>query len=208
MKTCIYCGEENDESEFSDEHIWPDALGGDALPNFWRTDDVCRKCNSLSGLYVDGAFIKGWAGGAERATGALEYLPVNDPGRAVLPLNYIGKLPDPNIPVDEVAEYWAGPCGANVFHFRPADEGDRWATYASGDPRKMKKAATAGRAYIALTSSDSFWVLASLASFRAHFKKATLFVTNASIPPEWTAFKVPRDGLCKDAAVGIPGARP
>ena len=194
MKTCIYCGEEKDESEFSDEHIWPDALSGDALSNFWRTDDVCRKCNSLSGLYVDGAFIKGWAGAAERATGALEYLPVNDPGRAVLPLNYIGKLPDPNIPVDEVAEYWAGPCGANVFHFRAADEGDHWATYASGDPRKMKKAATAGRAYIALTSSDSFWVLVSLASFRAHFKKATLFVTNLSIPPEWTAFKNPDPG--------------
>jgi hypothetical protein len=69
MKTCIYCGEEKNTDEFSAEHIWPDALGGDDLPDFWRTDDVCQKCNNLSGLYVDGAFVKGWAGGAERATG-------------------------------------------------------------------------------------------------------------------------------------------
>jgi hypothetical protein len=191
MKTCIYCGEEKNPYEFSDEHIWPDALGGDDLPDFWRTDDVCQKCNNLSGLYVDGAFVKGWPGGAERAMGALKYLSVNDPGRAVLPLNYIGKLPDPNIPAEEVAEYWAGPCGANIFHFRRADDGDRWATYAGGDPRKMKKGATAGRAYIALTSTDSFWILVSLASFRAHFKKAALFVTNLTIPPQWTAFKEP-----------------
>jgi hypothetical protein len=62
MKTCIYCGEEKNPYEFSDEHIWPDALGGDDLPDFWRTDDVCQKCNNLSGLYVDGAFVKGWPG--------------------------------------------------------------------------------------------------------------------------------------------------
>jgi hypothetical protein len=60
MKTCIYCGEDKGASEFSDEHIWPEALGGDHLPDFWRTDDVCEKCNNLSGLYVDGAFVKGW----------------------------------------------------------------------------------------------------------------------------------------------------
>ena len=73
MKTCIYCGEEKNPYEFSDEHIWPDALGGDDLPDFWRTDDVCQKCNNLSGLYVDGAFVKGWPWGAERARGAVDF---------------------------------------------------------------------------------------------------------------------------------------
>lgn len=191
MKTCFYCGEDKDASEFSDEHIWPDALGGDYLPDFWRTDDVCQKCNNLSGLYVDGAFIKGWAGAAERATGANEYLAVNNPAAAVIPLNHIGKIPHPNIPDEEIGEYWAGPCGANTFHFRPADDDDRWATYAGGDPRRRKKAATAGRAYIALTSIDLFWITVSLFSFRAHFKKSALFVTNLEIPPQWTWLRNP-----------------
>ena len=97
--------------------------------------------------------------------GAHEYLSVHDPRKAVLPLNYMGKLVDPKIRADEVGDFYVGPCGANVFHFRPSDEADDWKTYVGGDPRRRNKGATAGRAYIALTSADQFWVLVSLASF-------------------------------------------
>jgi HNH endonuclease len=48
MKTCIYCEKEQPDDAFNDEHIWPEALGGDHLPNFWRSDDVCTKCNNMS----------------------------------------------------------------------------------------------------------------------------------------------------------------
>jgi len=83
MRRCIYCDRDKDDSEFTDEHIWPDGLGGDYLPkDVWRTDDVCGKCNNLSGLYVDGGFIKGWAGTAERFTGANEYLKRPSPRRS------------------------------------------------------------------------------------------------------------------------------
>jgi ribosomal protein L30 len=59
MKTCIYCDREKADGDFSDEHIWPDALGGDFLPpEIWRTNDVCGQCNSLSGVFVDGSFIR------------------------------------------------------------------------------------------------------------------------------------------------------
>lgn len=41
MKSCIYCGEQKSFDQFSDEHIWPNALGGDYLPHdVWRTDIV------------------------------------------------------------------------------------------------------------------------------------------------------------------------
>jgi len=74
MKTCIYCAMKNADDEFSDEHIWPDALGGDFLPaDVWRTNDVCRRCNSLSGVFVDGAFIRSWLGNAERSSGARDH---------------------------------------------------------------------------------------------------------------------------------------
>jgi HNH endonuclease/integrase-like protein len=92
MKTCIYCDQEKADDEFSDEHIWPDALGGDFLPpETWRTDDVCRRCNSLSGVFVDGSFIRSWIGNAERATGARDYLkPTLTAPLGVLPLDYMG----------------------------------------------------------------------------------------------------------------------
>lgn len=185
MKLCIYCNPEKPDGEFSDEHIWPDALGGDYLPpSVWRTDDVCGRCNNLSGLYVDGSFIKSWAGAAERATGAFEYLSRASLGNAIVPLNFHGQLPEVPVSQGELAEYWSGPCGANIVHIRPADTADDWSAYAGGDPRAKKLAA--GRAYLALTSDNPFWIAVSLNSFRAHFRKAQRFVTNAGVPPEWS----------------------
>jgi len=150
MKTCIYRSEEKNAKEFSDEHIRPDALGGDFLPDFWRTDDVCQRCNSVSGVFVDGAFIRSWMGSAERSTGARDYLDVNHADKAILPLNFIGKIQDIPIADDEIAEYWAGPCGANIVHFRPSDNDVLWNTYVGGDPRALGKRTKAGRAYMAL----------------------------------------------------------
>jgi HNH endonuclease len=185
MRRCVYCNQDKADEEFSDEHIWPDALGGDDLPaDLWRTDDICRGCNSLSGLYVDGSFIKSWAGAAERATGALEYLCRASLGIASLPLNFHGQLQDIPVSGGEIAEYWSGPCGANIVHIRPGDESDDWAAYAGGDPRAKKLAA--GRAYVALTSENPFWIAVTLNSFKAHFRKAERFVTNAEVPREWS----------------------
>jgi hypothetical protein len=188
MKTCIYCAKDKPDEEFSDEHIWPDALGGDFLPEFWRTDNVCRTCNNASGLYVDGSFIKSWIGNAERATGAREYLSSENLG--ALPLDYHGRLPDLETEPHQMVEFWTGPCGANIVHIRPADQDEVWSSYAGGDPRVKKVGA--GRAYIALTSAEPFWIIAALKSFKSHFRKATRFVVNMEMPPEWLkSFSIP-----------------
>lgn len=183
MRRCIYCDRDKDDGEFTDEHIWPDGLGGDYLPkDVWRTDDVCGRCNNLSGLFVDGGFIRGWAGTAERFTGAYEYLKRPSPG--VLPLAYMGRLPDADCADSDIAEFWLGPCGAHIVHIRPQDTQDDWSAYAGGDPRAKKLAA--GRAYLSFTSEQPFWVVASLNSFRAHFRKASRFIVNAAVPSQWS----------------------
>lgn len=185
--TCFYCGLDKPRSEFSDEHIWPDALGGDYLPRFWRTDEVCAKCNSMSGVFVDGTFIRGWAGSAERGHSAQEYLSLTEPLRTALPLNYFGRSTDPNIHPDEVADWWVGPCGATIVHFRPKETEALWSPYLGGDPRAKK--ARVGRAYIALASATEFWILAALGSFKQHFKRAKRYTVNIVPLPEWTAFE-------------------
>jgi HNH endonuclease len=181
VKKCVYCGQDKPLAVFSDEHIWPDALGGNLLDPFWRTEDVCERCNNLSGLYVDGAFIKSMFGSSERAIGAWEYIDVAKPSTVILPLYYLGQLKSSAIAADEIAEYWAGPCGASILHIRPADVDDQWATYAGGNPRARKIAP--GRAYMALVSKHPFWVQVSFNSFRAHFKRARRTVTNVQFNP-------------------------
>ena len=183
MRACIYCGEEKPKKEFSDEHIWPNALGGDFLSRaVWRTDDVCQRCNSISGVFIDGAFIRSWIGQSELSNGAHEYLAGGGDATA-LPLDYPGPILGVPLPKGHVADFWAGPCGANIIHIRPDDGDDHWTVYAGGDPRGRK--AKAGRAYMALTSEEEFWILVSLESFRRHFDRAERIVVNAKIPPDW-----------------------
>jgi hypothetical protein len=90
MKTCIYCELDKPDELFDLEHIWPCALGGNALPDLWRTDDACKKCNNTAGLFVDGSFIKSWLGSAERWVGARQYISPDRPAAAILPLKYEG----------------------------------------------------------------------------------------------------------------------
>lgn len=187
LVTCFYCGFDLPRSEFSDEHIWPDALGGDYLPRFWRTDDVCARCNSMSGVYVDGAFIRGWAGSRERGHDARMYLSLTEPLKTVLPLDYLGKLTDPAIPSGDVADWWAGPCGATIVHFRPEETSDLWKRYLGGDPRAKK--AASGRAYMALASNTEYWLLGAFGSFKKHFKRAKRYIVTPGLPPNWTAFE-------------------
>lgn len=188
VRVCIYCGLEKPDDDFSDEHIWPDALGGDFLPHdVWRTDDVCRSCNSLSGLFVDGSFIRSWMGQAELSSGSFEYLAGNGKPAAI-PLDYLGPIQNLSVPDGHIADYWSGPCGANIIHIRPDDGDEQWTTYASGNPKAKKS--KAGRAYMALNSENEFWVMTSLLSFKRHFNRAERFIVNADFPSEW-AFKKP-----------------
>ena len=182
MKQCIYCGKEKPAKEFSDEHIWPQSLGGDFLPDFWRTEDVCGICNNMSGVFVDGAFIKSFFVMAERTSDALDYLDPEKP-TGILPLNYLGIIQNIATQKDEVADYWVCAPGANVIHFRKSSEDDTWDTYAGGDPRRQSKKSKAGRVLVSFTSPEPYWVLTALSSVKRHFAKAEKFVTNLELPP-------------------------
>ncbi len=188
MKTCIYCGRGNNEDEFSDEHIWPDALGGDFLPPFWRTDDVCGRCNNASGVFVDGAFIKDFFVAAERSFDALDYLDPDKP-TGILPLNYLGMIQNITTQEGEVADFWVCAPGANIVHFRKSNEEGTWDVYAGGDPRRQSKRSKAGRVLVALTSAEPYWVYTALSSVKHHFAKADKFVTNLQLPPNANHFR-------------------
>jgi hypothetical protein len=55
---CLYCDKEKEADEYSLEHIFPDALGGSLFSEVFKTRRVCERCNSISGLFIDGPFIK------------------------------------------------------------------------------------------------------------------------------------------------------
>ena len=188
MTVCLYCENEKPDGEFSDEHIWPDALGGDWLPAFWRTSEVCQTCNNMSGLFVDGAFIKSWVGNAERWSEGI-YAESKNPKKVTMSLAYLGKVS--NVPIEQgnIAEYWTTACGANIVHIRTDDKEELWSFYAGGDPRMSNRRSKAGRVYVALTSQKAFWIVSTLMSVKLHFKKAERYIVNMDVPDHWTEFK-------------------
>lgn len=51
-KACIICHELKNESDFNDEHVIPDSLGG-----YYHTYKVCKACNSELGHKVDSRLV-------------------------------------------------------------------------------------------------------------------------------------------------------
>lgn len=160
---CVYCADSRDNQNLSLEHIWPKALGGAQGGELFRTDRVCKTCNNLAGIWVDGAFLKGWFTNVEIAT-SREFIDPKVPGP--LPLVYMGL--DEEFPVEPgyICEYWAGPAGEHIYHTHTEDD-DRWFGFGGGDFIKRKK--NAGRVYLYLTSDVPYWVVTALKSFLAHF---------------------------------------
>lgn len=158
--TCIYCAGRTGDPEMTLEHVWPRALGGDDTPALFKTRDVCRTCNSRTGQWVDGAFIRNFFVSNERGMGAHEYLDPSRPGPA--PLVYFGF--DTEFPTDsgQVCERWLGLAGEHIYHVHQADD-PRWEVFAGGDMIRRGRI-DPGRVYVFLTSPTEYWALTALHS--------------------------------------------
>jgi len=176
---CSYCLRSKPAAEMSDEHIWPEGLGGDPLGWPWRTSKVCGLCNNLAGQWVDAAFIKSWFGSHERHSGVEDYLDPAAPQKAVAPLIYMGVVEHEELKTEEVGEVWLGSAGDTILHVRPKHEA-AWSTYAGGKP--SKKRSESGHAYLAFASPSQFWAHVTLWSFQRHFKFATRTLANSNMP--------------------------
>lgn len=175
-KNCLYCGKDKPIAEFSLEHIFPDSLGGSLCSDLFKTRRVCQRCNNLSGLFIDGPFIKSWFRNNHDAVASRDYLTL-DSQDSTLPLIYMGEIRAIST-TDEVCESWLGPCGEHVYHFHQRDD-ERFATYLGGDPIARQK--DTGRAYLALTVTHPWWISLALRSFKAHFRRARRYALNFSI---------------------------
>lgn len=168
--SCIYCDGRKNNPRMTLEHIWPQSLGGAVAPELFISDKVCESCNNHAGLWVDAAFTKSWFITNE---GAMEYRAYLDPEKpGIVPFTYIGldkEFPDEP---DHICERWIGQAGEHVYHIHLTDE-DKWYGYAGGDVIRRKK--DTGRAYLILTSQNTYWALTALLSFASKFKGCRLF---------------------------------
>lgn len=182
---CIYCLSEKDDSEFSLEHIVPQSMGGGKLLDYslLKTDRVCRRCNSLCGLFVDNACLKSWLN--YNAKSQSEW---NLSGYAEVSPAYMGlvKLLSSE---DEVCDYWLLPKGSQVFCFYPKEE--KYLAHAGGNPINRHRGT--GKAILILSEAaakDLEEVKRTINSFCAFFSAYEKYVYNFEIENHEEIFSV------------------
>lgn len=174
-KQCIYCGRREHAAKFSLEHIFPDAFGGTLCNELFKTRNVCQNCNSLCGIWVDAPVIKNWFSQNVSFKAALEFVDLEK--GSILPLSYMGIL-DELSSVDIVCEYWLGPCGDSIYHFRNKSD-ERFESIVGGDFIGIQK--NPGTAYLFTATNNPEWVRTVLFSFKSQFKYSRRISCNLSV---------------------------
>jgi HNH endonuclease len=163
-RKCLYCDQEKSVAEFSLEHIFPDAIGGSIFSDVFKTRDVCKRCNSICGLFIDGLFIKNFFSQHDRANSYLSFVNFDCP--VALPLHFMGVLVDSPAKENEVCEVWFGPHGGIVYHIRQKAD-SRYDTMIGGNPIDTKK--NGGTVFIFAQHPDLYWNEVLLLSCARHF---------------------------------------
>ncbi|BAQ75229.1 predicted protein [Pseudomonas sp. Os17] len=165
MGHCIYCRKDKDDQEFTLEHVIPQFLGGAHAPDFLKTREVCKSCNSNLGLFVDASFEKNWiVSNWLRESSSAFYDKDKPVGVSLLCMGNTDLCP-PELPENHVCEMWLGPLGEQVFWLRPHDE--RLSAYVGGNPRTMKSTET--RAYFLFSENTQQDPLKTWLSFEQAF---------------------------------------
>lgn len=179
VRQCIYCGIHKPKQDFSLEHIFPDAMGGNIAPELFKTRAVCRQCNSTAGLFVDGPVIRSWIGKNAEASAYLDFVNLANP-ESWAPFHYIGQEHASRFGDNEVCEIWVGACGEHVYHIHQKDD-DRYDSYVGGNP--INRRSDPGRAYLFLTNRDMQKIGLAIRSFARQFKKASRYAGNFDLLP-------------------------
>lgn len=190
MKTCLYCKNEKEDAEFSQEHVLPRGVGGNLINNPFSIKDVCAKCNNLCGLFVDGPFIKSWFINNYRSQIAQKYCHLTS--ETVLPLSFMGEFKEFNYE-DKICELWLGPAGDTIYHFhKPYPEEDT-PHMVGTPPTAYKKNLDPGFVFIFIRANNPVWHPTIIFSTIFNFKKSILYLGNGQ-KPNLTQFKeVPKE---------------
>lgn len=180
MRQCLYCTQVKEESEFSEEHVLPQAVGGNLSPtNPFKTSHVCQRCNNLCGLFVDSGFIKNWFTQAGRTGDALRYLSLDND--TILPFYYMGEMQELRFQ-DKICELWLSPAGDRVYHFhQPYPEVEHMPILVGPAPT-IRRQIDYGFAFIVIASTNPQWIATTLRSFALQFENSDCYLANGPTP--------------------------
>lgn len=180
MRICLYCNQEKNESEFSEEHVLPQAVGGNLSPtNPFKTPDVCKRCNNVAGLFIDTGFIKSWFTHAARSEEARRHIRLDQ--NTIFPLSFMGPIPE-LAHEDKICDFWLGPTGDSIYHFHSPYEEVQNMPVLVGPAPNLRQSVDPGFVFVFLVPSNSVWWIPILRSIILQFKNSALFLANGNAP--------------------------
>lgn len=182
MRKCLYCNKPKKEDEFSQEHVLPRGVGGALTPvNPFSVDDVCKRCNSICGLFIDAPFIKSWFIKNQRASNAKRFVKLDK--STVLPLSYMGIIDQLEFK-NKICEFWLGPTGDTIYHFHETYPQEEHMSPIVGPPPSLKKSdIDDGFVFLYIRSNNPDWHPTIINSLIANFSNSTLYLGNGPTPP-------------------------
>jgi len=194
-RICIYCSKRTAAADFSLEHLIPQFMGGNAACPDAATRDVCRRCNSLCGRFVDAPVARGFFQNSID-NGAWQHCIRFDAAAGnVFPLIYLGTCAEIAFNDNEESEVWLAPDGGAIWHIR-ARQTDDFATMAGGDPYLGRKDQSS-RVYSFNASVHPYWINSNFKSVLAHFNDEPIFLgADTDIERQLTAKRTP-GALCR-----------
>ena len=177
-----------DHDDFSQEHIIPQFMGGSGECATAVTNDVCKKCNSIFGRFVEAPVARGYflrSIEQQAWAGCFDY---NANEGNIYPLTYFGKSQEIQFGADEEIEVWLGPDGGTAWHVH-AKQSDDFNALAGGDPVLRRKDQTS-RVYSFNASEHPYWILSNLKSVASHFTEEPIFLgADSDIEPTLSSLR-------------------
>lgn len=192
MLICAYCGKEKSDEEFTQEHVIPKAIGGNLFPdNPFLLNNVCKRCNNVSGTYIDGPFIKSWLTQNSRAENLYKYADISK--NPILPLVYMGPCHELSYE-DKICELWLGPTGDTIYHFHLPYPDEPQISPMVGVPTYVgNNEIDYGFAFLFIRSNNPIWHPTIIYSFINQFNKSTVYLGNGPVPEGGPFSKIPRE---------------
>ncbi|MDF3813299.1 MULTISPECIES: HNH endonuclease [Rhodopseudomonas] len=200
-RICIYCLQRKASADFSLEHIIPRFMGGNGTCADATTREVCRKCNSLMGRFVDAPVAKGFFQNSIENRAWQHCLDFDEASGNVFPLTYFGKSKEITFGPDEEVEVWLCPDGGTVWHIHTKQPED-YDAMAGGDPFLSRKDA-ASRVYAFNASPHPYWLFSNFKSVTAHFSDEPIFLGADSDIEDQLLNSRTGGKLCKKDAIAL-----
>lgn len=177
MTVCVYCN--RDMPNMAREHVIPQGIGGNLRPtNPFVLDEVCSRCNSVAGTYIDGPFIRSWFTQNHRADNAKRYVRLET--NPVFPLTYMGVL-NGFAQDTRICEFWLGPTGDTIYHFHEPYPEEPDVGPMVGPPTFARPDdVDPGFVFLFVRASNPVWHQTICMSVIDHFRGSALYLGNGA----------------------------